>query len=208
MEEGSLFHVFTKSIAGYKVFKSKVDYRRMVETIWYYMDERTAKFSRVIDLKKENKGEPVVRIICYCIMPTHLHLVLEEKKEKGISQFMSNILNSYARYFNLKYKRKGHLWESSYKRVLVETDEQLLHLTRYIHLNPTTAGIVKKPENWEFSSYREYLGNEKIFLKICYFDDIIEINPKSYREFVEDYIDYEKELHRIKGLVKFESENP
>jgi putative transposase len=204
MEEGSLYHVFTKSIAGYKIFKNKADYRRMTETIWYYMNERETKFSKVIDFKKENKGEPIVRIICYCIMPTHLHLVLEEKKEKGIPQFMSNILNSYARYFNLKYNRKGHLWESNYKKVLIETDEQLFHLTRYIHLNPFTAGIVKRVEDWEFSSYKEYLNSGKIFLKICYFEDLIEISPENYRKFVEDYADYERQLQRIKKLIKFE----
>ena len=70
---------------------------------------------------------------------------------------MRRLLNSYTRYFNEKIKRKGPLWEGRFKKVLVNSDEQLLHLTRYVHLNPVSAGIVEKPEDWPCSSYREYI---------------------------------------------------
>ncbi len=78
-------------------------------------------------------------------MPTHIHLILKQLKEDGISAYMSKILNSYTCYFNRRTKRKGPLWESRFKRVEVTSDEQLLHLTRYIHLNPVTAHIVEEP---------------------------------------------------------------
>lgn len=204
MGENIVLHVFTRSIAGYKVFSRSSDYRRMIETIYYYRYEREKKFSKIFDLESEDKGEKIVKVICYNLMPTHIHLVLEELKEKGISKFMANILNSYTRYFNTKYKRKGPLWESRFKHVLVETDEQLLHLTRYIHLNQTTSGLVKRPEDWEFSSYREYIKDKRVGLVICEFDHILEIEPVSYRKFVEDYIDFQKELHKIKKLIEFE----
>jgi putative transposase len=79
-------------------------------------------------------------------MPTHIHLVLRQLKDGGISKFMSNILNSYSRYFNIKHNRKGPLWEGRFRKVLVGSDEQLLHLTRYVHLNPVTACLVDKPK--------------------------------------------------------------
>lgn len=198
------YHVFTKSIAGYKIFVRNNDYKRMQEIIWYYRFERKNKFSKTKDFMNEEFGDKLVKIVSYCIMPTHLHFILGEEKERGMSKFMANILNSYTRYFNLKNNRKGPLWESKFKYILIETQEQLLHLTRYIHLNPTTAGLVEKPENWAFSSYREFLTYKDVF-KICEFEDLIDLSVYQYKKFVEDNIDYQKELHKIKKLIKFET---
>lgn len=129
-------------------------------------------------------------------MPTHIHLVLKQTQPAGISIFMGNILNGYTRYFNTKHHRKGPLWESKFQNVLVENDEQLLHLTRYIHLNPTSAGIVEKPQDWKFSSYNEYLNN--VDYPICQFKDLLEFQPKKYKEFIQDRIAYQRELTIIK----------
>ena len=166
------------------------------------------KFSKYIVLKdkarydKENllqEKRKLIEIIAYCIMPTHIHLILKQSKKYGISKFMNNILDSYTRYFNTKHKRKGPLWETRFKNILVETDEYLLHLTRYIHLNPVTANLVDKPEDWLVSSYNEYLlrvGN-----KVCEYNDVLNINPVSYKKFVDDRISYQKELAKIKHLL-------
>ncbi|HOK56166.1 MAG TPA: transposase [bacterium] len=176
----------------------------MQEIIWYYRYERKNKFSKVKDFMSEDFGDKLVVIVSYCIMPTHLHFTLGEEKEGGISKFMANILNSYTRYFNLKHNRKGPLWESRFKYVLIETQEQLLHLTRYHHLNPVVAELVKKPENWKFSSYREYLNYDG-GLKICEFEELIDMSSSEYKRFVEDNIDYQKEIHKIKELIKLET---
>jgi len=134
-------------------------------------------------------------------MPTHFHLILKQLKKGGISTFIGNVLNSYSRYFNTKHKRGGPLWEGKFKNVSVETDEQLLHLTRYIHLNPTSAGLVKKPEEWPYSSYLEYLGKIKKINRICSYEDLIDISPLSYKNFVESRILYQRELAKIKHLI-------
>ncbi|MCM8766803.1 MAG: transposase [Candidatus Omnitrophica bacterium] len=197
------YHIFTKSIAGYKIFVKDRDFRRMQEIVWYYRYERKRRFSQTIDLTKESYGDKLVKIVSYCIMPTHLHFIIGEEKEKGISKFMANILNSYTKYFNLLHNRKGPLWESRFKKVLIESDEQLLHLTRYIHLNPTTSGLIEKPIDWRFSSYREFL-NYKTDLKICEFDELINVDVNEYKKFVEDYIDYQRQLHKIKKLIELE----
>lgn len=141
----------------------------------------------------------VVEIVAYCLMPTHVHLILKQSEENGISHFVNNILNSYTRYFNTKHKRKGPLWESRFKSKLVETDEQLLHLSRYIHLNPVTAFLVDKPELWRYSSYREYLCFESA--GTCNFNKLINISPQDYKKFTEDRISYQRELARIKDLI-------
>jgi len=182
----------------------------MFDVVCYYQREKPEiKFSKFIQLTQElqlNKKEyfldkdKLVEIIAYCLMPTHFHLILKQLKENGISIFMNHILNSYTRYFNVKHGRKGPLWEARFKSVLVESDEYLIHLTRYIHLNPATAMLVNKPENWKFSSYEEYVlpKNEN---NICNYDELLDIVPHSYKGFVEDRVSYQQELAKIKNLL-------
>ncbi|MEI8348524.1 MAG: transposase [Candidatus Omnitrophota bacterium] len=206
----SVYHVFTRSIAEFRIFNNENEFLRMLEAIRYYQREKPEiKFSKFIHLeegsqrnKKESFSgkEKLIEIIAYCLMPTHVHLILRQLKENGISVFMGNILNSYSKYFNTKHKRKGPLWETRFKSVLVESDEYLIHLTRYIHLNPTTAMLIDRPENWKFSSYQEYLSqaNED---KMCRYDDLLNIIPHSYKEFVEDRIAYQQELEKIRNFL-------
>ena len=115
-----------------------------------------------------------------------------------ISVFMKNILDSYTRYFNIRTKRKGPLWQSRFKNVMVENDEQMLHLTRYLHLNPTSEGLIESPEEWPYSSYAEYIGSDED--KICNTDILSDIHPTEYRAFVEARIDYQKEISHLKDL--------
>ena len=203
--EGKIYHIFTKSIAGFQIFRCNMDYRRMLQTLTYYNDEKPPlKFSSFLKTKKGISEIPhtptkLVKIIAYCLMPTHLHLILQQVKKNGISNYMGQVLKSYSKYFNEKYNRKGPLMESRFKNVLVETDEQLLHLTRYLHLNPVTAYLTEKPEDWIFSSYQEYIGEKKE--RICEFEEFLDINGKDYKTFVYDRIDYQRKLAEIKHLL-------
>jgi len=85
--------------------------------------------------------------------------------------------------------------------VLIETDEQLLHLTRYVHLNPVTDFLVNRPEDWKFSSYGEYIGLVEKDKRICEFDKYVNMNIASYAQFVNNRIDYQRELAKIKELI-------
>ena len=114
---------------------------------------------------------------------------------------MQKVLNSYSTYFNIAHNRKGPLWESRFKNVLVESDEQINHLVRYTHLNPTTANLVNRPEDWSHSSYREYLGRVADSQKMCQFDDVSDIKLSLYRKFVNDQISYQRGLAKIKNLI-------
>ncbi|MCM8787450.1 MAG: transposase [Candidatus Omnitrophica bacterium] len=207
---GQVYHVFTRSIAEFKVFNNDNEFLRMLGAIKYYQYEKPKlKFSRFMQLKQTthnnieynlfSEKERLVEIVAYCLMPTHLHFILKQLKENGISIFMKNILDSYSRYFNIKHKRKGPLWEGRFKNVLVEKDEYLLHLTRYIHLNPVAAGLVDNPENWIASSYQEYIA--KSTEKICKYEEILNIEPISYQQFVNDRVSYQKELAKIKQYL-------
>lgn len=212
---GEIYHIFSKSIADFKIFNSNGNILRMKYMLKYYQVEdmpyRFSRFMEPKDIQKQGfieyfnfvskEKEKIIKVIAYCVMPTHIHLILKQLKENGISNFMGNILNSYSRYFNTKQKRKGPLWEGRFENVLIKTDEQLLHLTRYIHLNPVSAYLVDEPENWQASSYNEYLENSGGNERICEYDDVLQIDKVSYKHFVQDRISYQRELNKIKKML-------
>lgn len=210
--EGNYYHVFNKSIAGFRIFHGPDDFGRMKNILQYYKCKNVLlPFTRFVEFSSikqaglwqsliafSNQKEQMVQIVAYCIMPTHIHLVVKQLSENGISMFMSNVLNSYARYFNLKYGRKGPLWVGRFKRVLIETDEQLWHVIRYLHLNPTTANLVQKPIQWSFSSYAEYLGFIDQEKSLSIKPDFMSMSSEKYKRFVESHIGYQKEMDLAK----------
>lgn len=211
--EGEVYHVFNKSIANYVIFNTDIEYKRMLYALRYHqLEEPSIRLNQLITQEgkagqgiedylatAQQKGS--IDIIAYCIMPTHFHLALRQNEEKSLSVFMSNVLNSYARYFNIKHNRKGPLWEGRSKKVLVTSDEQLLHLTRYIHLNPVTAYLADDPADWPASSYREYVSVVNDSAKICHYDSMINIKPSEYKEFVRERVSDQRDLARIKRLI-------
>lgn len=210
---GQIYHIFSRSIANYKVLNDQADYLRMMQLLKYYQVETGQKFSDFITLKDVIKDsfdsylvnaikdkEKLVQIIAYCLMPTHLHIILKQLEDRGISSYCGKVLNSFSKFFNARHKRKGPLWEEKFKNVIVRSDEQLLHLTRYIHLNPVAAFLIAKPEQWPHSSYKEYLDISGE-LKLCEYEDLIRVDRSSYRKFVNDRISYQRELAKIKTLL-------
>jgi len=210
---GCYYHIVTRSIAKYEIFNNGDDYLRIMALLdLYRFLDFQYKYSKFIGhslrhqkaiVNSMKNSAQLVEIVAYCIMPTHIHLILKQKTDNGISKYMARVLDAYTRYFNVKYHRTGPLWEGRFKSVLVDTDEQLLHLTRYLHLNPTSAGLVKKPQDWQFSSYREYVRSRKnkSFSHLCQFEEVIDVDPKEYRNFVHDRINYQKEISKIKKLL-------
>ncbi|MGE5308739.1 MAG: transposase [Deltaproteobacteria bacterium] len=195
--EGSIYHVYSKSISDYVIFNSERDYIRMLEALQFYKDPN-AKTRNSITSPIRQPRSALVQIIAFCLMSTHIHLILKQLQENGISLYMNKVLNGYTHYFNARVKRKGPLWEGRFKRKLIENEEYLLHLTRYIHLNPVTAYLVNAPEEWKYSSFKEYLGEES---GICEFKEFIDIASEKYADFVNSRIDYQRELATIKHLV-------
>jgi putative transposase len=199
------YHIYSRSIAEFKIFSNDADNMRFIEAMKYFQNtgHNNLKFSYFLKFRDEQKSSKfennLVDIIAYCIMPTHFHLILKQKKGSGISNFMSNLLNSYTRYFNTRYKRKGPLWEGRYKGIRIEKDDYLIHLTRYIHLNPVSALLVDKPEEWKASSYNEYIGLSKEQLTNA--EGLFDFSFSKYKDFVEDRISYQQELAKIKSLI-------
>jgi len=205
-----IYHIISRSIAGYKIFNCDANYQRFEDMLNFYQKQMPYSFSlfKRLSSKQQNKilntissdvEDQSIQIIAYCIMPTHIHLILKQLIDNGISSFVANMLNSYSRYFNTLHDRKGPLWEGKFKNIHIDSDEQLLHLTRYIHLNPTSAGLVKEQDKWKYSSYKEFITKNK--KNICHFQDVLEIDPLTYKEFVNNRVGYQKEISKIKSLI-------
>ena len=206
----AVYHIINRSIAKYTIFNNDLDFSNYISRLKYYQNPiPSIRYSLLHAYSEYFLSQNIVNtsqnryvdIIAYCVMPTHFHLILRQNIDNGISKFISDMLNSYTKYFNVRYKRKGPLWEGRFKNIPVKTDDQLLHLTRYIHLNPTSANLVKKPEDWEYSSYREYIGKVEKEKQICKFDDVLDIDSHDYKKFCEDRISYQKEISKIKQIL-------
>jgi putative transposase len=139
---GAFYHVMNRGNAGEDLFKSKRDRERFLECLETAGD----RFS--------------LRIHVYCLMTNHYHLLLETL-DANLSRAVQWINVSFAAYFNRKRHRRGHLFQGRFKSILVEAEEYLKELSRYIHLNPVRAGIVEKSEAYPWSSYGAYIGKTK-----------------------------------------------
>lgn len=202
-----IFHVFNRSIAGFKIFNNADNSIRFIETLDYYNNKETKeKFSRAKNLNKYSynnlllpKSNSKVKIICFCIMPDHYHLLIKIIQDLSLSKYISDVENSFTRFFNTKFDRKGPLWESRFKAVKIRTNEQLLHVSRYIHLNPSTSNLILKPEDWKYSSYRDLISDKKFLNEII--TEISIKTPLMYKKFVENNLNYQKKLKLIKKLM-------
>lgn len=135
-------------------------------------------------------------------MPNHVHFLMREIEKNGIPKFMSNFQNSYAKYLNTKINRTGALFQSMFKAVRIESDEQLIHTCRYIHLNPLTSYVIKDMddlENYPWSSYSEYFKKNSDLIDTSL---IMEFFPskKEFKAFTSDQVDYQRQLDKIKHL--------
>lgn len=200
---GEFYHVFNRGVAKMQIFKNSYDYSRFIKTMRYYSilgpKPRFSIFTpTTLGLDNTKK---IVDIVCFCLMPNHFHILLQQKNEGGISEFLSKLSNSYTRYFNERSKRIGPLLQGVFKAIHVETDEQLIHLSRYIHLNPIVSFIVRDLESYQWSSYPEYLN--LLHDEICAKDIILGQfkSSKGYKQFVLDQVDYSKKLERVEHLL-------
>lgn len=208
------YHVFNRGIERRTIFSNKREFDRALNTLKYYRYANVPfKFSKFLVQTEENKTNllkrfnikenELVEIIAYCLMPNHFHLLLKQIKDNGISKFISNLTNSYTKYFNTKHERVGALMQGIFKAVRVETDEQLIHLSRYIHLNPVSSFVIKEQDlnNYPWFSYREYLSLEKD--EFCAKEYVLNNfkTKEDYQKFVLDQLSYAQELERIKHLL-------
>lgn len=196
---GQIYHVFNRGSEKRIIFESNRDRSRFLKSIRYYqlVDPKPSFSKFSLSKKKDLENKKIVELLCYCLMPNHFHLLIKQLEEGGISKFMSKFLNSYTKYFNTKHDRVGALMQGQFKAVLVDTDEQLIHLSRYIHLNPMVSFITKDLKNYPWSSYKEYIENQEGF---CAKDEVLGFfkSPAAYEQFILDQTAYGIQLALIK----------
>lgn len=204
------YHIFNRGVAKLPIFLDRRDYIRFLDTIYYYQFQGPKpQFSQLKRFKDKtfDNNTKIIEIMCFCLMPNHFHFLLRQTQDNGITEFVSKVCNSYTKYFNTRHERIGPLLQGPFKAVRVETDEQLMHLSRYIHLNPVTSYLTKDIKDYPWSSYLNYIGASPG--KICMKDFVLSFfkNPKEkkYEQFVLDQVDYVKTLKFVEHQLL---ENP
>ena len=194
-EEGGIYHIYNRGINKQDIFLDKKDYAMFLFYLKLYLEK--PENVKDIDFQKRNYLERKnfyknVDLLLYCLMPNHLHLSIKQEGEKDITSLMRCLMLNYSMYFNKRHNRVGPLFQGRYKAVLVQNDEYLVHLSRYIHLNPSAK--VPNLGEYDYSSYNAYLGNQNVDwlntdLILDYFANQGEDRSgaiKSYKDFVEN----------------------
>jgi putative transposase len=212
---GQAYHIFNKTVDRIKIFNNKTTCKHTLTALWYYLYDHNYSLSKFLRLKPEIKANfvnnlletsPGLDVLSYTLMPNHFHLVVIQKKEGAISKYVGNLQNALAKYYNTRFERSGPLFQNQFKAVLIETDELLLHIVRYVIINALTSFVVKNYSdlcNYPWSSLPEYLDNFNSYMKITKTDFILNQFPNldSFESFLSDQVAYQRELHLIIDLI-------
>jgi len=171
---GALYHITSRGNEKKDIFKHDGDREKFIAYL------------------KEAKERYEFLLYAYALMNNHYHLLVETPLA-NITQIMHYINSSYTIYFNRKNNRYGHLFQGRYKAILVDKDNYLLELSRYIHLNPVRANLVVRPEEYRWSSYRDYVrlapresGLIDMESILDHFSSDIRVAKHEYKKFVEE----------------------
>ena len=218
---GEFYHVYNRGNDKRTIFATTTDYDRFMFLLFVANSKNPVRVDGLIRkcraqgltlrsvMKEIKRDKTLVNIGAYCLMPNHFHILIHEKEEGGISLFMQKLATGYSMYFNKKYERTGSLFEGTFKAEHADKDNYLKYLFSYIHLNPVKliepkwkeAGItdrarVKKYlEDYKYSSYIDYLGEEreeKLILNQDAFPGYFE-KFKDFEDFIDEWIDYNKQ---------------
>jgi len=205
-----IYHIYNRGVEKRDIFLKDKDYLRFIVGLHEFNDRNPAfNLYRARNLfevglrTRLKPQEPPVSIFAFCLMPNHYHLMLQQKMDNGITEFMRKLGTGYTNYFNLKYNRVGPLFQGKFKAVLLEKEAHFLHLPHYIHLNPLDLKMpewrnrkikdIRKAidflERYRWSSLPDYLGMknfasviEKGFLTECIG------TPKDFRSGMKEWI--------------------
>ncbi len=168
--EGQYYHVFNRGANREPIFACQENYIFLLRQIKHFLPDHP------------------LTMIAYCLMPNHYHFLIRVENDNALSPFIQRLFNSYSQAYNRQQNRSGTLFEGRVKSKLVERDGYLIHIARYIHLNPVQAGLVENPEDWPYSNYREWIGLRKGALFDSEFVYEIFSSSKDYRVFVRSEV--------------------
>jgi putative transposase len=164
---GLLYHVIVRGNQRRKTFRHDDDYQAYLDRLEKY------------------RSQFQVRIYAYCLMPNHVHLLVETGSTP-LAKFMQGLQQSYTQYFNRRYRKVGHLFQGRYQAIICDRDTYLLALVRYIHLNAVRAKLATRPERYRYSGHNSYLTDTRA--KIVETTPVLKLmgGKKAYERFVLD----------------------
>ena len=181
--QGQYYHIYNRGAGKAKIFFNDGNYQYLLRLVKEYHQQHGAT------------------IIAYCLMPNHYHFLLRQESDEPLSKFMQVLFNSYVQALNIQQGRTGTLFEGRFKQKCVDKWEYLLILCRYIHRNPVEANMVKKPEDWVYSNYREWVGLRNGMLVESHFVKDHFSSPEEYVNFVNDVEDEKKSYEKIQKYI-------
>lgn len=225
-ENNEIYHVVIRGVGDSVIFCDENDYYRGIFSLFEFNDKhavliRERRRHRLKAKKKGNeqfsaKRELLVEILAFCFMPNHIHLLLRQIKDNGISDFMRKLGTGYAVYFNNKYGRKGHLFQGKFQAIHIESEEQLKNVFVYIHTNPVSLiepgwkengiknpnKVIKFLENYKWSSYQDYIGKKNFpsVTERSFFSEILG-EENGCRNAVEEWVKYKGEIKNFGNIV-------
>lgn len=224
--ENQIYHVYNRGVEKRSIFLNNEDYFRFIHDLFELNDENAVsnatyylnRQSKEVELRyieKERKSRKLlVEILLFTLMPNHFHLILKQKRDKGIVKFMQKLGTGYTNYFNTKYKRVGCLFQGRFKAVLVSEEAHFIHLPFYIHTNPldllnygSSTSIVEREmeflENYRWSSFPDYIG-KKNYPSVTSRDFLSEFlgGPEEYKKATKEWLKGEEvDSESLKGIT-------
>lgn len=211
---GEIYHVILRGVGDTVIFKDESDYYRGIFSIYEFNTTKSIEIriqrEKRQTVKKHGGQTSDVRdrfvdILAFCFMPNHIHLLVRQIRDDGITQFMKKVGTGYATYFNKKNHRKGHLFQNRFQAVMVKDDNQLKTVFVYIHSNPISLiepnwkengiknfrKVINFLENFKWSSYLDYIG-KKNFSSVTEREFLIETigGEKVCREIIQNWVKY------------------
>ncbi len=181
--QGHYYHVYNLGAGGGLLFFNPGNYEYCL---------------RLVKRHFQKYGAPV---IAYCMMPNHYHFLLRQETDVPLSKFINVLFSAYVQAVNRQQGRRGTLFAGRFRHVCVDREEYLVHLCRYVHLNPVKAKLVSHPDDWPYSNYLEWIGQRAGTLKDETFIRERFPNPEAYRQFVADYQDEVRVREHIKKYI-------
>jgi len=184
------YHVYNRCISDSELFRDDDDYVVFLSLLKRYLQlERT--YSNTNGKYYDNFYNEI-HLLAFCLMPSHFHMLFYQTKAGDLAKLMQAISNSYTRYYNIKYKRRGPIFQGKYKASRISNDEYLSHISRYIHLNADNYN------EWSWSSLPYYKGNfHADWIQPQLILDLFNNNQQEYLKFVADYEEMHAYLEKL-----------
>ncbi len=205
------YHLYNRGVEKRNIFLKEKDWARFHKLIYLANGTNPVRFREIENMIFSNidRGDPLVAIGAYVLMPNHFHILVKEITENGLSRFMEKLNTGYSMYFNKKYERVGPLFQGRFKGEHVDSDEYLKYLYAYIHLNPIKliepnwkeVGIkdkkraLKYVSQYYYSSYEDYCGvtrEESIILSKDEFPSYFS-KDHDFKTYINDWLTFKKE---------------